>query len=179
MKGSLDIHRTLLALDVPHEIIRLPRLILNADEIPEVLGLPPAACVAVRVFEADPGPTHRLIAVAVRAGDLPDIATLATTVAARVVRVATPAQINAATDFYAGLVAPVCLPEDLPLYADLPLTEREVLYAPTGEGGTVVGVRSHDLLKVSNAKVVALHGRVHQPGRDDADLAPTHRHPMR
>ena len=40
MKDALDVHRSLLAREVPHEVIRLPRLVLSADEIPDAIGPP-------------------------------------------------------------------------------------------------------------------------------------------
>ncbi|MDQ1704625.1 MAG: Cys-tRNA(Pro)/Cys-tRNA(Cys) deacylase, partial [Frankiaceae bacterium] len=46
MKDALDVHRSLLAREVPHEVVRLPRLVLSADEIPEAMGLPRDRCVA-------------------------------------------------------------------------------------------------------------------------------------
>src|SRR5207248_11775421 len=49
MKDALDVHRSLLAREVPHEVVRLPRPAWSADDIPEVLGLPPERCVTVRL----------------------------------------------------------------------------------------------------------------------------------
>src|SRR4051812_37804255 len=64
MKDALDVHRSLLAREVPHEVIRLPRVVLSADEIPDALELPPERCVAVRMYRAD----EQVAAVIVRAG---------------------------------------------------------------------------------------------------------------
>lgn len=50
MKDALAIHRTLLARETMHEIVRLRRAITTADELPEVLDLPAERCLAVRVF---------------------------------------------------------------------------------------------------------------------------------
>ena len=47
MKGALDVHRALLAADVPHEVVRLDSRITEADELPRALGLR-AGCLAVR-----------------------------------------------------------------------------------------------------------------------------------
>ena len=67
MKDALDVHRSLLAREVPHEIVRLPRPVLTADEIPAVSGLPPERCVTVRLYHAD----DKIVATLVRAGDIP------------------------------------------------------------------------------------------------------------
>lgn len=149
MKGALDVHRTLLAQDVPHEIVRLPRVVLHADEIPEVLGLPNDRCVAVRMYEADSG----LVAVAVRAGDTPHPAALLAATGSRHLRPAAADVVNHATDYAASLVSPVLLPDDVQLLADACIGHVDVVYVPTGDGGTVLGIASHDLLVTTGARV--------------------------
>src|SRR3954464_14890615 len=67
MKDALDVHRSLLAREVPHEIVRLPHLVLSPGEIPGALELPPERCITARIYHVD----DRLAAVLVRAGELP------------------------------------------------------------------------------------------------------------
>src|SRR5258708_12357508 len=54
MKDALAIHRMLLEREVHHEIVRLPRAIANADELPDVLGLRAGRCLTTRVFAVVP-----------------------------------------------------------------------------------------------------------------------------
>jgi prolyl-tRNA editing enzyme YbaK/EbsC (Cys-tRNA(Pro) deacylase) len=152
MKGALDIHHELLARDVPHEIVRLPRVVLQADEIPDALGLAPAQCLALRMYVAD----GELVAVGVPAGSTPDPAALLAALGARSLRPATAQEVNARTEFAAGLVSPVLLPDDVPLYVDAAVGLRDVLYAPTGDTGTALGIRTGDLLMASGARVADL-----------------------
>jgi prolyl-tRNA editing enzyme YbaK/EbsC (Cys-tRNA(Pro) deacylase) len=152
MKGALDIHRELLARDVPHEIVRLPRVVLTADEIPDALGLAPALCLAVRMYVAD----GDLAAVGVPAGGTPDPAALLAALGARSLRPATAQEVNTRTDFAAGLVSPVLLPDDVPLLVDASVGSSDVLYAATGDTGTVLGIHTGDLLVVSGARVADL-----------------------
>src|SRR3954452_13501181 len=152
MKDALAIHRDLLARGVPHEIVRLRRIILTADELPEALGLPPSQCVAVRVYEAD----GELVAVCVPAGATPAPSALLQATGARRIGVAPVDRINAETDFAGGLVAPLLMPDGVPVFADASLSAREVLYTPTGESGTALGIHSRDLLTVSGARVAGL-----------------------
>ncbi|MFL6239641.1 MAG: aminoacyl-tRNA deacylase [Actinomycetes bacterium] len=152
MKDALAIHRELLARGIPHEIVRLRRIILSADELPEALGLAPSQCVTVRMYEAD----HKLVAVMVPAGATPVPSALLQATGARRIGVAAVDRINSETDFAAGLVAPLLLPADVLALADASLSGREVLYAPTGESGTALGIHSRDLLTVSRARVASL-----------------------
>lgn len=149
MKGALDIHRELLARDVPHEIVRLPRLVLQADEIPDSLGLPSQRCLAVRMYVAD----GDLLAVGVSATSTPDPTALLAMLEADAIRPALPQEVNERTDFAAGLVSPVLLPDDVPLYVDAAVGTSDVLYTPTGDTGTALGIRTGDLLVVSGARV--------------------------
>jgi prolyl-tRNA editing enzyme YbaK/EbsC (Cys-tRNA(Pro) deacylase) len=152
MKGALDVHRELLTRDVPHEIVRLPRVVLHADEIPEALGLPQAQCLALRMYVAD----GDLIAVGVPAGATPDPTALLAALGTRSLRPATAQEVNARTDYAAGLVSPVLLPDDVPLYVDASVGLSDVLYAPTGDTGTVLGIRTGDLLVLTGARVADL-----------------------
>src|SRR6185312_729675 len=145
MKDALAIHRDLLTRGVPHEIVRLRRIILTADELPEALGLPANQCVAVRVYEAD----DKLVAVCLPAGATPAPSALLKATGARRIGVAPVDRINAETDFAGGLVAPLLLPGQIEVLADASLPAREVLYTPTGESGTALGIHSRDLLSVS------------------------------
>jgi len=106
MLDALDVHRSLLAREVPHEVVRLPRLVLSADEIPEALDLPTSRCVAVRMYLADDAP----VAVIVRSGELPHPGAVLAAVNARSLRAARPEIVNQLTDFAAPLVCPVLLP---------------------------------------------------------------------
>ena len=54
MKDALAIHRWLLAHQIHHEIVRLPRPLTCSDELPLVLGVAPETCVHASVFEVWP-----------------------------------------------------------------------------------------------------------------------------
>ena len=152
MRDALDVHRSLLAREIPHEIVRLPRLVLSADEIPDVLGLPAERCVAVRLYQAD----DRLVSVIVRAGQLPHPGEVLAAVGARTLRTARTELVNQVTDFPAPLVCPVLLPDDVIVLADACVGHVDVVYAPTGDGGTVLGIATRWLLTASRASVAEL-----------------------
>lgn len=160
MKGALDVHRTLLAGDVPHEMLRLRTPVATADDLPAALGVARHACVVVRCYRLTRAEgSGGLAAVMVRPGDTPDPASLLDALDATSVRAASGAEVNAATDFAAGLVSPVCLPADVLLVADAALGGTPVLYAPTGETGVALGIHTRDLLVASGARVTTLTAR--------------------
>lgn len=152
MNGALDIHRELLGRDVRHEIIRLPRVVLHADEIADALGIEPDHAVVVRVFVAD----DQLIAVAVPSGQTPITSSVLRATGARTLRDATSQEINESTRYAAGLVSPLLLPPELPLFVDARLGRHELLYTATGESGTALAISTADLLLTSAARVADL-----------------------
>ena len=152
MKDALAIHRELLARGVPHEIVRLRRIVLTADELPEALGLSAGQCVAVRMYDAD----GLLAALCVPAGATPAPSAVLAATGARRIGVAAVDRVNEHTEFAGGLVAPLLLPDDVPIIVDASLASRDVLYTPTGESGTALGIHSRDLLAVTGARVDSL-----------------------
>jgi Cys-tRNA(Pro)/Cys-tRNA(Cys) deacylase len=152
MKDALDVHRSLLAREVPHEIVRLPRAVSAADEIPEALGLASQRCVVVRMYVADDRP----VAVIVRAGTTPHPGAVLTAARARSLRPARAEMVNDLTDFAAPLVSPFLLPESVTVLADACIGHSDVVYAPTGDSGTAVGIASRWLLTASRAAVTEL-----------------------
>lgn len=148
-------HRDLLARDVPHEVVRLPGRLLHADDLPRLLQLE-RGCVAVRccVVERDEGTSFA--AVLVPAGTVPTPSRLLQALRARSVTAARAEQVNAATDYAAGLVCPVGLPADVEVLADTALEREPTSYCALGEGGVALGIRTADLLAVTGARRVAL-----------------------
>jgi Cys-tRNA(Pro)/Cys-tRNA(Cys) deacylase len=174
VRGALDVHRDLLARAVPHEVVRLPGRLLNADDLPRLLQLD-SGCVAARccVVERDEGTSFAVVLVP--AGTVPVPSRLLAALDARAVTAARPEHVNAATDYAAGLVCPVGLPADVEVLADTALERDATSYCALGEGGVALGIRTADLLAVTGARRVPLTpdrtGRVIELDRPSA--APT------
>jgi prolyl-tRNA editing enzyme YbaK/EbsC (Cys-tRNA(Pro) deacylase) len=152
MKGALDIHRELLGREILHEIVRLRRVVLNADEIAHVLGIEADQVVSVKLFVAG----GRMIAAAVPANQLPDPEAVRQAAGATRVRPATMQEVNEATEYAAGLVAPLLLPPEITLYADVRLARHDVVYTATGDTGTALGIGISELLVTAGARVADL-----------------------
>ena len=152
MKTALDVHRELLAREVRHEIVRMRGRITSADDLPGMLELRDG-CAAVRCYAVTEPAGRGVVAVLVPSGSTPDDAALCRLLGVRAVRAATADEINRSTDFAAGLVSPVCLPDDVPLVVDSGLAGRHVLYTSAGEGGVALGIRAADLVEATGAQV--------------------------
>jgi prolyl-tRNA editing enzyme YbaK/EbsC (Cys-tRNA(Pro) deacylase) len=96
------------------------------------------------------------VAVIVRAGELPHPGAVLAAVGARSLRPAAPDLVNRITDFAAPLVCPVLLPESVAVLADSCVGHTDVVYAPTGDSGTALGIASRWLLTASRAAVAEL-----------------------
>jgi prolyl-tRNA editing enzyme YbaK/EbsC (Cys-tRNA(Pro) deacylase) len=180
MKDALAIHRTLLEHEKPHEIVRLPRAISSADELPRVLGLSPRRCLAVRLFSVRgggdlhrprdlhrardlhrrEGAEHALVAVVVAAGVHPSSEAVR---AAAGVPLAVPAPagvVNAVTDYAAPLVAPLLLPGGVRVLVDRDVLDGaspdDSVHTATGEPWTALRLRAGDLLALCSGLPVAI-----------------------
>jgi len=152
MIGAMDVHRELLAREVPHEIVRLPRVVLNASELPEALRLPPSQCVATRIYFVDEVPT----AIAVPALSTPEPRAILAALDAITLRPATSEQTNEPTRYAAGLVSAVMLPSSIPLFVDARLDMTGVVYLPTGDTGTALGISGAAFFRLTRARLAHL-----------------------
>ncbi len=173
MRGALDVHRELLARDVPHEVVRLPARLLSADDLPSALGLE-HGCVAVRCYVVERPGRSAFAAVLVPAGAVPAPAALLDALSARSVSPARPEQVNAVTDYAAGLVCPVGLPPEVEVLVDEAVLRFPTSYCPLGEGGVALGIRTPDLVAVTGARATALTGAASgtDPSRRTIELDP-------
>ncbi|GHH65674.1 hypothetical protein GCM10017673_10090 [Streptosporangium violaceochromogenes] len=161
MKDALAIHRWLLAHQVHHEIVRLPRAATSAEELPRLLAVSPAACVAVTVFEAASEVTARTeqepVAVVASVDRPPPPAAVGTFLGVRGVRPAPAFTVNSVTDYAAGLVCPLLLPEGLTVLVDGRLAgSRRFVHTPTGERRTALLIRADHLLGLVSGKTIDL-----------------------
>jgi prolyl-tRNA editing enzyme YbaK/EbsC (Cys-tRNA(Pro) deacylase) len=166
--GLLDVHQALLAQEVHHEIVHLSRSVSEADDIPAALGLESTRCGVVRIYASDDGP----VAALVPAGQWPDERQLVRGLrlaghAAAGLRPASRDEITFATDYQAGLVSPLGLPGQVTMLADATLVAVPVVYVPTGDSGTALGIRSEDLLRLTGTRVTWLT----LPAEHDRDSA--------
>lgn len=158
MKDALTIHRALLEWEAVHEIVRLPVALAHADELPRALGLPPERCLVTRVYSCDGVYRGRrfLAGVIVPAGERPSMEAVRLTIGAETVHPAHADVVNAVTEYAAGLVCPLLLPDDMPLLIDQRVIDAlpadDVVYTATGEASTALGIRGRTLYALSHAK---------------------------
>lgn len=162
MKDALSIHHMLLERQTTHEIVRLPRPITSADELPEVLGLPRERCLCTRLY------AHRgsdlLTAVIVTAGCRPAPSAVASALGVLAVHPASTDLINKVTDYAADLVAPLMLPGDITTLVDQQAAKvDEVVYTATGEACTALGIHTLDLFELCDAKLAPIPSAMAEP----------------
>ncbi|GAA2375541.1 YbaK/EbsC family protein [Nonomuraea africana] len=157
MKDALAIHRWLLAHQVHHEIVRLPRPMTCAEELPSTISVAPERCVAVTVFETRGRLGREVVAVVSTVAHPPTPGQVGRLLGVRSVRPAPAFVINAATDYAAGLVSPLLLPHELPLLVDdrIP-NDGGPLFTPTGERRTALRLHSLDLLRLLPSRPIEL-----------------------
>ena len=197
MRGPLDIHQFLLAHDVHHEIVRLPRSSAGSPgtvSLAQALGLPERRCVAVHPYHA-PGKSADQLALLLAPADtvVDDVIMgqrLAKALATKGIpggrsavrhdaAVFVPAGaelVSRRTDYLAGHLAPLLLPPDVEVAALQSLADlaTTVVYTPTGDIGTALGLRALDLLVLSKAIVLPSGDRDTRRRPVRIDLNPAH-----
>lgn len=180
MLGPLDIHHYLLAHDVHHEIVRLPRPAASAEHLAEVLGLAPRRCLAVHPFHAITADGDVLVLVLAPADARPDPPTLLRQLA-EVLRdqlgpaaTFTPASadlVSGRTDYLAAHLAPLLLPPEVLVVATQGVVElaASIVYTATGDGGTALGIAAADVLNLSHAIVLPARPQARRRLRIDLD----------
>ncbi|WP_248964652.1 aminoacyl-tRNA deacylase [Sphaerisporangium perillae] len=172
MKDALAIHRWLLSHQIHHEIVRLPRALTCADDLPAILHAEPASCIRVTVFEVTTRASREPVAVVTTVASPPRPGAVGALLGARRVRPAPAFLVNSATDYAATSVSPLLLPEELTVLIDERLADPddpdELVYSPTGERRTALRLRTLDLLSLTRGKYVDLqatrHKTVRMPG---------------
>jgi Cys-tRNA(Pro)/Cys-tRNA(Cys) deacylase len=162
MLGPLDVHQYLVEHDVAHEIVRLPRPAVGAEHLAEVLGLSPRRCLAIYPFHAWTASADVLVLLLTSA----DITVSAVPALGELIadRLGPSATLEAAgaelvsrhTDYLAGHVTPLMLPDDVVVVATSEVAElaMSIIYTATGDGGTALGISAADLLELSHAHVL-------------------------
>ncbi|MFC4111121.1 aminoacyl-tRNA deacylase [Nonomuraea zeae] len=160
MKDALAIHRWLLAHQVHHEIVRLPRPMTCAEELPETVSAAPERCLLVTVLEvATRIGREAVIAVTSSVAAPPRPGAVGGRLGLRQVRPAPAHVVNAVTDYADGLVCPLLLPESLPTFIDDRLiTDAEPIFMTTGERHTALTLGALDLLTLLPGKMLDLRG---------------------
>ncbi|MFE3452976.1 YbaK/EbsC family protein [Nonomuraea sp. NPDC059194] len=168
MKDALAIHRWLLAHQVHHEIVRLPRPMTCAEELPATISAAPERCVAVTVFERQARRDREAVAVVSTVADLPTAHAVSLLLGSGTVVPAPAFAVNAATDYAAGLVCPLLLPLELFVLVDRRMpTDGGLVFTPTGERHTALRLHALDLLRLVRGKTVDL-GLIRRRGTREA-----------
>lgn len=180
MLGPLDIHHYLLAHDVHHEIVRLPRPAASAQHLAEVLGLAPRRCLAIYPFHAMTSDGDVLVLVLAPADLQPDFPVLTRQLAEVLLCQLGPNAtfapagadlVSGRTDYLAGHLAPLLLPPEVHVVATQGVVElaASIVYTATGDGGTALGIGAADVLNLSHAIVLPDRPQARRRVRIDLD----------
>lgn len=160
MKDALAIHRWLLAHQIHHEIVRLPRTLTCSDDLPDVLGVAPETCTGVTVFEVTVRGHTEPVAVVTAVSSPPKPGALGALFGAQRVTPASTFVVNSVTDYAAGLVCPLLLPEGLTVIVDQHLIAGlgpdEFVHTVTGERRTALRLRAIHLFHLVGGKPLDL-----------------------
>jgi prolyl-tRNA editing enzyme YbaK/EbsC (Cys-tRNA(Pro) deacylase) len=155
LRSSVDVHNSLLADEVPHELSQLPGALRDLAAAPAVLGLP-ASAVARPTLLADRAGVVLILAPADVEVNAAQIAEL---LGRRSLRSLAADRAPGLTGYLLPFVPPVALECPATVVVDEQLTREDVVYTAAGEPGVILKVRGVDLAKVTGAVVSQVTGQ--------------------
>lgn len=149
MRSSVDVHNSLLADEVLHELSQLPGPLRDLAAAPAVLGLPASAVARPTVLEDRAG-----VVLILAPADLEvNVAQVAELLGRRGLRPVAADRVPGLTGYLLPFVPPVALECPATVVVDEQLTGEDVLYTAAGEPRVILKVRGVDLVKVTAAVV--------------------------
>lgn len=155
MRSCSDVQDALADQGVEHEIIELESSAHTAALAAEALGVPVSRVVKSLVFQADGRPLLALVDGAATV----DTAALARELNAGEIALARASEVRELTGYEPGAVPPFGLATALPVLADPAVFAPEVVYCGGGATTAMVRIRTSDLERMLEARVVAIARR--------------------
>ena len=146
--------RALDARHIPYEVFTYSEAIHSADEVAELLGVPPGQVFKTLVVLAEPG-DRRLLVIA-PAGREVDLRVVAREAGAKSAHMALQRDAERLTGLKVGGISPLALLDKrFEMYLDVTGAALESLYINGGQRGVNLRVKVVDLLAVTGARVIA------------------------
>lgn len=152
MRGSIEVHRYLTERGIPHEFYRLGRPLRSVDEVAALLELLPSQVVTAELFESK----GTAVLALVPAGMSASVANVTRAAGEKRLRPAASRRVTEHTGFLPGWLPPVGHERPSVVVLDAELAEVDVLYAPGGDPGVMLVMRSGDLIRATAATVAPL-----------------------
>jgi prolyl-tRNA editing enzyme YbaK/EbsC (Cys-tRNA(Pro) deacylase) len=155
VRSCSDVHNFLLEEGVAHEVVQLPHLSTTAQRAADLLNVPLAEVVKSLVFILDGEATLIMVP-----GDATaDVDLVRSATGCKEVALAHAPQVLELTGYRAGAVPPCGLASDLPVVADPDVFAPPVVYCGGGATTTMLKIRSDDLRRLLQPRVLAIATR--------------------
>lgn len=161
MKNKLNSMRLLEQHNVPYEVVEFPDTLRDAEEIAEVLGIPPYLIYKTLVADAEGSSKPFLVMLA--ANRQLDLKRLAAVSGMKKVRMASHKDAEALTGLKVGGISALALThKQWTVFLDQPATEQQYILVSGGQRGVDLRVPVLDLMRIIRARVAEI-------GRDERD----------
>ncbi len=150
MLSSVDVHNFLQERDIPHEIFKLPQQLVSLERAAAALGLELDKIVRSEVFRIDGEPVMLIIP-----GDRSvDFEKVRRVTGCEEIEELSPEELTRLTGFLPKALPP--FPVKLPMrtFVDFYVLREDVVYAGSGDQGSILKIRSYDLVRAAAADTV-------------------------
>lgn len=152
MKNKLNSMRLLEQHKVPYEVVEFPDEMRDAEEIAEVLGIPPYMVYKTLVVEPEGGSKPYLVMIA--AHRHLNLKRLAQAAGVKKVRMAAHRDAEAKTGLKVGGISALALThKNWTVFLDKPATEMQHILVSGGQRGVDLRVPVNGLLAITRARI--------------------------
>lgn len=150
MKSSVDVHNFLQEKNIKHEIFLLPVSVKTAKRAAALAGLDIKEIAKVTLFFADNKPF-----CAVTPGHCHlSYQKIKKELGAREIKLSNADSLVQLTDYIVGATPPFAFKQKIETLVDKRLIIQEVVYTGSGELNSMLKIRSKDLIKAAEARIV-------------------------
>ncbi|MDD5748110.1 MAG: YbaK/EbsC family protein [Actinomycetota bacterium] len=152
MKSSVDVHNHLQELEIPHEFYKVSGPAASLEIAAEAAGVDPHEIARVEVLRADDNPV-----IVIVPGDREiDFEKLGKITNSSIIEKLHPDDILSLTGYHERVMPPVAHVTEMPVFIDYYTLKVDVLYTGSGENGSILKIRSYDLVRATNGEIADL-----------------------
>lgn len=160
MLSSVDVHNYLQERDIPHEIFKIAQPSISLERAAAALGLDLAQIVRSEVFKIDGEPVMVIIS-----GDrVVDLEKLREVTSGERIEELSPEEVTHITGFLPRALPPFPVKSPIKTFVDFFALREDVIYAGSGDQGSILKIRSYDLVRAAGADTVDITISASQAG---------------
>ncbi len=150
MLSSVDVHNYLQERDIPHEIFKIAQPSVSLERAAAALGLDLAQIARTEVYKIDEDP----VMVVITGDRTVDLEKLRRVTGGKTIEKLSPEEVARITGFLPRALPPFPVKSPIKTLVDFFALREDVIYAGSGDQGSILKIRSYDVVRAAGADTV-------------------------